>query len=578
MVKEKIFRGNKMTFKKTISLLGLFLVISFIYTLPMLRLTSPHFQLLQGDDLAFHFMRTFSMTDQLKEMGYPTGVGNFSPFQYAYGVNLFYPYETTVLPLALLTMAVGNIFKGYYLYVLLLTFLTLLSAYYGMRYFLKLQLLPLSDKGMKIAPFIFAVVYSFSQYRLVNIFMRTALGEGAAFVFLPLIMAGFFSLFFDQGKKKSWLIFGMAGLIYTHFVSSLLVVLFLVICLLLLIPKWSVTVWKQLIFSGAMAALLSAFCLVPMLEQMQHLDITGAYQASLVEGAQMTGSLAYLFSFVSPEKYSYYTVGIFILIPYLGSLLLFFLPGKKNLFRNKFGFLLLIMTGLLIFMTTNVFPWDYLEDSFIQIIQFPFRLNLLATLLGAVCGSLFFAEVLTAFSKHSGLLITVSLLLYLATPLVVSQYLTIQKIMEKYTTATDLQKDGYYNEVSLSMFDYLPKIADPYEYLNKQGKINQEKTTIDYTMTGNRAKVNTEKIVANSTVELPLAGYKGVTVKDSDGKDLSFKVAKNGKIRLTKFPKDKFVTVIYQATLLYKVSFFVSAATLIFLPIILKFRNTRGSK
>lgn len=578
MVKEKIFRGNLMTFKKTISLLGLFLVIAFIYTLPMLRLTSPHFQLLQGDDLAFHFMRTFSMTDQLKEIGYPTGVGDFSPFQYAYGVNLFYPYETTVLPLALLTMAVGNIFKGYYLYVLLLTFLTLLSAYYGMRYFVKLKLLPLSDKGIKLAPFIFAIVYNFSQYRFVNMFMRTALGEGAAFVFLPLIMAGFFSLFFDQGKKKSWLIFGMTGLIYTHFVSSLLMVLFLVICLVLLMPKWSAAVWKQLLFSGMMAALMCAFCLVPMIEQMLHLDITGAYQASLVEGAQLTGSLAYLLSFVSPEKYSYYTVGIFILIPYLGSLLLFLLPGKNNLFRNKFGFLLLLMTGLVIFMTTDLFPWQYLENSFIKIIQFPFRLNLLGTLLGAVCGSLFFAEVLTAFHKHSGLIITISLLLYLATPMIISQYLTSQKIMEKYTTATDLQKDGYYNEVSLSMFDYLPKIADPYEYLNKQGKINQEKTTIAYTITGNRAKVNTEKIVANSTVELPLAGYKGVTVQNSDGKNLSFKVAKNGKIKIAKFPKANSLTVIYQETLLYQVSFFVSAATLILLPILLKLRSIRGPK
>ena len=101
-----------------------------------------------------------------------------------------------------------------------------------------------------------AIVYIFMPYRLLNVYVRVALGEAVAFVWPPLILLGYW-------KKNYWLmILGISGLILSH---NALALVFLGFLGLLMIKKI-----KALIFPLGLSLGLTAWFWLPSLMELKY--------------------------------------------------------------------------------------------------------------------------------------------------------------------------------------------------------------------------------------------------------------------------------------------------------------------
>jgi hypothetical protein len=77
----------------------------------------------------------------------------------------------------------------------------------------------------KLAGFLSALLYLWAPYRLVNIFVRAALGEAVAFTFIPLIFLGLFILAQKRRRRLSWVVFlslSLSGLLLSHAITLVL--------------------------------------------------------------------------------------------------------------------------------------------------------------------------------------------------------------------------------------------------------------------------------------------------------------------------------------------------------------------
>ncbi|HFM6410166.1 TPA: hypothetical protein ACG781_003046, partial [Enterococcus faecium] len=98
---------------------------------------------------------------------------------------------------------------GYNLFLYIVTLITLFICHYVMYEITKKH----------VTSSFFAIIYTTSSFRSVEIFLRGAMGELLAMSILPLILLGFIKLY--DSKKESWvmLAISMTLLIYTHVLS-----------------------------------------------------------------------------------------------------------------------------------------------------------------------------------------------------------------------------------------------------------------------------------------------------------------------------------------------------------------------
>lgn len=543
-------------------LLLLFTVISLLYFFPLVKFDETRLLLIHGDDLVFHFLRVFSMIDQIEYTGLPRAVGEFSLKKYAYGVNLFYPYLTSVMPITLFSMISNSVFKGYYFYLFVLNIITLLISYNSMKYLLSIRKLKLRNSYYRYAPFIFSILYTFSQYRSLNLLKRTALGEGVSMTFLPLVFAGFLSIILDKGKKEKWLIFGMAGLAYTHYITLLLVSIFLALGLLMSWKEWNPRMWERLLRCTFLAILLSAFSLFPLIEQSLHIEVSGAATYSLSHAAGF-GSLDNIFSFSLKENINYFTLGAVHTIGFILCLCLLLKKDPNNPLRAYPLLIIMTIAVISFWTTTPLFPWEELQDTFIRTIQFPFRILSIVTLLTSFTITIAFLYLCSHFIKATFYqVLTVFLLMFGIHNYAYQNY--INNIGDVYTSNTDLLAESHFGMANL---DYLEKKTNAGYYINKIGNVNGIDRSFPYTMKGNKAIIDLSEIPEDSQVDFPLLAYKGAYVYTMDNIKIPYKIAKGALIRIQKKDVGKKVYVIYNSTILAKCAMLISLfilATLIF--------------
>lgn len=216
------------------------LVLSIISILPLL-----HSGFYTSHDGELHLARIAAYTQALKQGQFP--VRWAANLNYSYG----YPIFNFVYPLPYL-LASGFNLVGLGLATslkLVLGLSLILSAifmYQAVKFKLKSEWAGLTA----------AIVYLYAPYRILNIYVRAALGETVAFVFPPLILLGYW-------KKKPYLmILGISGLILSH---NALALIFLGFLGLLMIKKI-----KTVILPLSLSLGLTAWFWLPSLRELKY--------------------------------------------------------------------------------------------------------------------------------------------------------------------------------------------------------------------------------------------------------------------------------------------------------------------
>ena len=117
------------------------------------------------------------------------------------------------------------------------------------------------------------VFYMIAPYRLLNTYVRLAVGEMISFIFIPIIFRGVYYILNGKTKKSYLYILGTIGLILSHNISTLLTFILGLFYVLINIKKLKdKNIFKTLCISTAIIILSVLFFEVPLLEQKSSAD------------------------------------------------------------------------------------------------------------------------------------------------------------------------------------------------------------------------------------------------------------------------------------------------------------------
>ncbi len=361
--------------------------IEYLYILLLFFVCIPLFAgFLDGNDTRFHLMRIEGITEGLRMGQFPVKIQPAWYEGYGYGCSVFYGDIFLYIP-ALLHLAGVSLQGSYQFYVLLVQAATIaVCAYSFLRIF-----------ENRFIAFFGTVLYTLSVYRLMNMFVRGAVGEYTAMIFLPLLAYALTLLLKKEHEKQEiargslLLALGMTGILQSHILTAEIVCIMLAfLCAVYIRRVFRKEVFWAFVKAVCLTVLLNLGFLVPFADYMT----TGKFNVNAINGGwrveqniQKCGAsfwqLAKMFyaadSKVSPQEMG--GIGVNLLLSAV-VFLVFWLLFKREEKRGYIWRLAVVswtVAVMSVFMSTSYFPWEALRKSNVLIrylvinLQFPWR-------------------------------------------------------------------------------------------------------------------------------------------------------------------------------------------------------------
>ncbi len=331
-----------------------------------------------GHDLQFHLMRIEGLAAGMRQGQFPVRLESIWNDKYGYA-TLFYGDLLLYIP-ALLRLLGVTINDAYNAYILLMNVLTVAISY---------RCFDAMVKNKDIA-LLMTAAYVTSAYRLMDIYVRAAVGEYSAMIFLPLIAYAMYRLYHSEEQRKLdykgilLLIIGMTGVLQTHILTTEMVVLVLALYVIL---NFKVTKQIKTIESLALAVvgtvLLNLWFIIPWLDYYLNVPVRITDSAGQVKWIQQNG--AYIGQYFAVFQNIFGEANIKVtermnLSPGLMLMLVFmtagvlWLKGHASDMTRK----LCVVSGITLFAASDMFPWNWLAEhsqlgNMLAEIQFPWR-------------------------------------------------------------------------------------------------------------------------------------------------------------------------------------------------------------
>ena len=297
-------------------------------------------------------------------------------------------------------------------------------------------------------------LYTFSVYRLANVYTRSAVGEYCAMIFLPLVLYGFWSILGkeSEGKKKNWLplTIGFTGLLQTHLLSCEMAGLFCAcVCLFMIRRVLRKENLQALCKAVAGTLLINAWFLVPFLDYMlrERMKInTEVLAGEPIQGLGVTPGqlfrvlshgtgLPFITTMPGQERYPW-SIGLGLQIVLIFGIIIW-CRYKKEEAAARWSGIFLMLSALALICSTKYFPWDFLISSgfgFLASIQFPWRFLGIAVILlctVACCGFCALDKVgMGKMAKRGAALISAAAVV--SSGYMIKTYMDTAKIYEDY--------------------------------------------------------------------------------------------------------------------------------------------------
>ena len=365
--------------------------IVFLTSLPLFVSGIGH-----GHDLQTHLMRIESIAKEIRLGNIPVRLASSYIDGYGYPMSVYYGDLLLYIP-AVMSMLGFSLTAVYKFYVLMINTGTAVITYLCMNSI---------SKNRKIA-LLTCFAYCTASYRMVNIYVRAAVGEYSAMMFMPVVAYAVYKIYTDDidnfkeyGKNALLLSIGMSGLIGTHILSTEMVVFMLIIvCVSLFRRTLRKNTIKVYLLAILETCVLNAYFIIPFIDY--YINVPVKISAAVSEGRRMiqdTGiSLAEVFSFFkqiqrtdmsAANERMLLTPG-FILMAALAVAVVLWVNDKGNRTVKH----LTVYACLSLFITLDIFPWDYLAAHYqignlLAQVQFPWRyLSIASMILTLLMGS-----------------------------------------------------------------------------------------------------------------------------------------------------------------------------------------------
>lgn len=507
-------------------------------------------------DLPYHLNRIMSIAENFKIGDFLSLIHSRVLNNLGYANGIFYPQVFMYIPAVIMAIFGIHVLTVYKIFLIIITFFTFLAMYYSVK----------NIFGKKSVAFFSGLIYTFSLYRLTDVYVRGAIGELLSFIFIPIIVYGLYEIIFAENKKWWITVFGICGLAYSHLLSFVLMIPFIIFICLLNIDKIFKDKKKlqNLVVAAVVSVLITIAFFGPMLEQ--KLSYTFYVDNNTIDSPQELKNRASSLSMTLNSKVigGYATnsnedagcmsegIGVVLLL----CAVLFILRKSLSYNENRFELQLYAIGLVTLIMTTKLFPWDKLK--YINIIQFPFRLNVFPCITFSIVGANTVYEV---FDKKDEIMKIMCILVILFNVYILNET-NINFNSVRFFTYESLV-EGIDQEIASK--EYLPEETD-LEDLNDCTlyNINDKETKFDFSQVGNKITFEYENKELDMEINVPLLYYKGYKahIESENGEITKLETLKNNEngFVLVKGDKDLSgtITVKYSITAVQIICYLIS--------------------
>lgn len=536
------------------------LIVGLIIMIPLLSTMIASF-----NEFRIHIVRVVKTKLLLENGTFPPLISSEMMNGFGYAINVFYGPFTTYLPI-LFSYLCGSSINGLKVFTIVSVILSGFTMY-NFAY-------EISKK--RGAALISAIVYMLAPYKLTDIYARNAVGEYAAFIFIPMIFEGLYNLLKGNKKKDYLLIIGAIGLVLTHTISTIYVALFAVLYLLINIKCLKdYKVWKTIAISVIFIIAITSFYLVPLLEFKSNGDYAiynQNYMGSSSEAVyRETMNIGDFFKVETGSEELLFSIGIVIIfLVLLGGKKLFKYNAIDEGYRKEYiTFLLFSIISLI--MCTKLFPWRVMPGV-MTIIQFAWRMNgFFITFIAIICGINAYEFIKDFKYRYIFYLVII----------VVSLILGLVRINNFLSASDQSTIDSKYEEWLIDN-----KKMSPYnvnrEYLPSKafidvGYVADRQDNMIIIEGSGIVNDNMVKVLSNDVeIELPYLYYPGYEVRQN-GNLIDYNESDHGFISI-KVSEDSTIEVEYVGTKIEKISYIVSAAGLCIYLVYMIYRIKNNKK
>jgi len=424
-----------------------------------------------------------------------------------------------------------------------------------------------------------AFLYTFCQYRAIDLYWRFSIGESLAFIFLPIILYGCYEVFNGNPKKWYVLTIGFSGMLYSHLISTLLAFIMVIIYMLFsyrnVLKNGKRIVY--LLLAGITTVFIGSFQLFPMFEQMFSntfmfminkftYPVDNAYLASQIFNN--------VFSITSSSSKGWrmYGLGFATALPLLSR---FFIKKSDNeliLLADR----LLIISVIFLCFTTSLFPWNSLH--IFDYIQFPWRFNLLISLLVSLISGIYLVFLIKKNKYfYVGLpLVLIALIINTCN----SASLFVNHVDSKYgyfVSEKTTREQIYAYDIGGGR-EYLPTMAD-LDYLMIRGSdyitLSPDDIEItNYRETSKKLSFNFKSNENDNSFVLPKVWYKGYA-SYINGVEIKNTINDDGLVCIQTTESSGYIELVYKSTTIQRFSLYISLFSFLLLTIWIVYLNIK---
>lgn len=543
--------------KKRATLIWWIAAIVFLCSLPLFL---PGMEGRSGQDLGFHLMRIEGIAHELKNGVFPVKMQSLWMEGYGYPVSVYYGDILLYLP-AVFRLLGADVLLSYKLFVVFVNLGTAILSFFSFR------CMSGDDKRADAIGLICTAAYMSAGYRFLNLYVRSAVGEYCAMMFLPVVAAAVWSIYrkapekqsLFKGRMKDSLILaaGLTGLIGTHLLTTEITAFLLLVTGIVFWKKtFSRSVFPVLALAFGETVLLNLYFLIPFLDYYTsvtvYLNKAMAKTQSIQEkGAKLEQLLAFWESpFQQADRSTELlaTPGPLLLFALAGVLLLLIAgsvrylaghAGKKTVLPGRRTLCCGAVSLVLLTAATRYFLWDLLARAgavgqMLAQIQFPWRcvgpaVLFLTLMLGSMlCDISRYAEAPGKRRFFAGALVLAMVLCCVGAVIFAVNYKNgYQPVF--YSRTEDL------NTYDMGMIEYLPYKTQRDELSGEVAVVSGAGEAYLTERKGTTLSVWTKAEETDLTVRFPVLSYPGYHVVDSRGNEYNIRDGKNHEIQVT-FP------------------------------------------
>jgi len=259
-----------------------------------------------------------------------------------------------------------------------------------------------------------AIIYIFTPYRAVDLYVRGAVGEMWSFVFMPLVLFFFINLIEKRSLKNIFFSgLSLAGLILAHNLTSIIFFpFFLTFCLAIIFQnKEKIYRLVSIIFGLLLGLSLSAYYWLPAIIERKYIQPGTPYNPldhfPFIKQL-LSPKWGYGASVWGPNDQMSFQIGIANLLVVILITILFFLDRKKIQKEKKFLLILILFFFVICVFLMNVRSWFFWQILPLgNYVQFPWRFLLLTTFFSSFLVGFFGDLSEKSFSKYLPFLLAV---------------------------------------------------------------------------------------------------------------------------------------------------------------------------